>query len=230
MSLLADFRYVMGSAADLALDLTMPATCVGCYREGTTLCRDCRVALNARLRGDSNGGARTTTEPPAPLMQLEWCAAFTGITRRALARLSDTGEHRLSAPLGEAIAKRLAGAGMGGDVIVPVPASANSVQARGYDEAVLLARVAGRRLRLPVVQALGRTPTSSPTTGRTFDVIAAEGIHGRTVILVDDVVTTGATLAACATALIQAGARAVSAGTVARDHAATLDRLALSAG
>lgn len=220
----------MASAADLALDLAMPATCVGCYREGTTLCRDCRVALTARLRGDTNGGARITTEPPAPLTQLEWCAPFAGITRRALARLSDAGEHRLSAPLGEAIAKRLASSGVGGDVIVPVPAPSNGDQARGYDEAFLLARVAGRRLRLPVVEVLGRTPAAWPATGRTFDVIGAERIDGRAVILVDAVVTTGATLAACATELIRAGARAVSAVTVARDHAAAPERLALSAG
>jgi predicted amidophosphoribosyltransferase len=229
MSFMAEVRYAVASAADLALDLAMPGTCVGCYREGTTLCRDCRVALSTRLRGDSNGRTALPTGPPAPLLQLEWCAPFAGITRRALTRLSDAGEHRLSSPLGEAIAKRWATAGVGGDVIVPVPASPSSIHARGYDEAVLLARVAGRRLGLPVIEALERKPTALPATGRTFDVIGAGRIEGRAVVLVDAVVTTGATLAACATALIRARARVVSAVTVARDQYAEAAQIALAA-
>jgi len=217
VTFLAEFRDAMASAADFALDLAMPAICVGCYRDGTTLCRECGRTLDERLRRDSAARDGLAGEPPAPLHQLEWCAPFSGITLRALARLSDTGERRLSTRLGAALAMRWAAAGRAGDVLVPVPASRQRIESLGYDEAVLLARAAGRRLRLPVVEALTRTPSVSPGIPRTFDVIAPAGTDGRTVVLVDDVVTTGATLAACATALLQAGAKAVSAITVARD-------------
>ena len=230
MTLLADVRYAMASAANLALDLAMPANCIGCYREGTTLCRECADVLDARLQRDPARGAEVLPAPPAPLLQLEWCAPFAGITRRALTRLSDAGEHRLSARLGTAIANRWATAGSGGDVIVPVPASPESIEARGYDESVLLARAAGRRLRLPVVEALGRSPEVSLTAGTTFEVVTPGRISHLAVILVDDVVTTGATLVACATVLLQAGARAVSAVAVARDHDAVPASLALAAG
>jgi predicted amidophosphoribosyltransferase len=206
----------MASAADLALDLTMPATCVGCYREGTTLCRECGKALDAHLQRGAVRDDGHPSDPPAPLLQLESCAPLAGITLRALDRLTEAGEHRLSARFGTAIAKRLRTSGTAADLIVPVPASKQRVESVGYDEAVLLARAAGRRLGLPVVEALARTPAEGPGTVRSFDVLAADRIDGRTVVLVDDVVTTGATLAACATALMRAGARAVSAITVAR--------------
>jgi predicted amidophosphoribosyltransferase len=217
MSFMADFRYVVSSAADLALDLAMPATCVGCYREGTTLCRECRSALRRRLGAIPDAPSTTPVELPAPLFRLESCAPLAGITRRAVDRLSAAGERRLSRPLGEAIANRWKVAGAGGDVLVPVPDSAASVRARGYDEAVLLARAAGRRLHLPVVEALGRRTEAVPGDDA-FEVIRADRIAGLSVVLIDDVVTTGATLVACATALLHAGAREVSAVTVASDR------------
>jgi ComF family protein len=168
-------------------------------------------------------------ELPEPLLQLEWCAPFTGVTRRALHQLKYGGERRLATPLGEAIASRWAIAGAGGDVLLPVPASADRIRERGYDQAVLLARVAGRRLRLPVVEGLVRARETAvqfdlDRAGRganvqgAFQVVAADAIRGRWVVLVDDVVTTGSTLAACARALLDAGALAVSAVTVARER------------
>jgi predicted amidophosphoribosyltransferase len=241
MSFVADLRYVIESAADRALDLALPVTCAGCYLSGTTLCRDCRAALELRLGAGTGVPTGLASELPAPLFQLEWCAPFAGITRRALERLSDAGERRMSGPLGEGIANRWAKAGAGGDVLVPVPAAADRVRERGYDQAVLLARVAGRRLRLPVIEALRRAPNVAPmfglvqagqgvTVGKDFEVIAAARISGHSVVLVDDVVTTGATLSACATALLRAGARVVSAVTVARDRLAATEPVAREMG
>lgn len=214
---MTELRYVVGSAVDRALDLTMPASCAGCYRDGTPLCRECRTALSSRLGAGSDVTAWIPAALPDPLSRLESCAPFAGITRRALDRLSAAGERRVSGPLGDAIANRWRTAGAGGDVLVPVPGSTANVRARGYDESVLLARVAGRRLRLPVVEALGRAADAA-ATGQVFQVVAPELIRGLAVVLIDDVVTTGATLVACATALLEAGARVVSAITVASDR------------
>lgn len=226
---MSELRHVVGSAADRALDFAMPATCVGCYRDGTTLCRDCRIALGSRLGAESSVTAGIRAELPAPLLRLESCAPLAGITRRAIERLSAAGERRLSGPLGEAIATRWRTSGSGGDVLVPVPDSRASVSARGYDDAVLLARVVGRRLRLPVVEALGRT-TGADASGVAFNVIAPELIDGLSVVLIDDVVSTGATLVACATALLKAGARAVSAVTVASDRRPAPAPVAMAVG
>jgi ComF family protein len=229
MSIFTGLHSVVGSAADRALDLALPPVCAGCYREGATLCHECLPALDVRLGSVPGVPVGLPADLPAPLLQLEWCAPFTGVARRAVHQLKYAGERRLASPLGSAIARRWAAAGAGGDVLVPVPASPNRVRERGYDQAVLLARVAGRQLHLPVVEALERTRQTAAqfdldraargaNVGNAFRVIVADRVQGAWVVLVDDVVTTGATLAGCATALLAAGAVGVSAVTVARER------------
>lgn len=222
MSFGSGLRFAMGSATDRALSLAMPSTCAVCCREGTRLCRDCRVALEHRLRTGPTESSAPGSQAPEPLAQLEWCAPFTGITRRAIERLSQSGERHLSGPLGEAIAHRWRTAGGGGDVVVPVPAPAARNRELGFDDVALLAQVVGRRLRLPVIQALGRRVDRDfgASTGDGFAVIEPGRIQGLSVVLVDDVVSSGERLAACARELLAAGARAVSAVTVARDRLA----------
>jgi predicted amidophosphoribosyltransferase len=182
------------------------------------LCRDCRTALEARLASASSAPANVVASRPGPLDQLEWCGPFDGITRRVLERLSAAGERRVSGPLGTAIANRWASVGSGGDALVPVPAPADRIREIGYDPADLLARVAGRRLGVPVAETLVRIPSTEAAGGPAFVVSQASRITGRSLVLVDDVVVTGTTLATCAAALLDAGARMVSAVTVARDH------------
>jgi ComF family protein len=166
---------------------------------------------------------------PAPLLQLEWCAPFTGVTRRALHALKYDGERRLGPPLGAAVARRWARAGAGGEALVPVPASPDRVRERGYDQAALIASEAARRLGIPVLRALERTRSTTAqfdldraaratNLGGAFGVVPGTQVAGRWIVLVDDVVTTGATLAACAVTLLDAGATAVSAVAVARER------------
>lgn len=232
MGLVGDVRGVLGAVADRALDLALPAACAGCHREGSALCSECIPSLDARLTAQAGVPIGLPADIPAPLLQLEWCAPFTGVTRRALHALKYDGERRLAAPLGAAIARRWARAGIAGDAFVPVPASPDRVRERGYDQAALLAAEAGRRLRLPTIPALERTRATtaqfdldraarSTNLGGAFRVVASTPrvpVAGRWLVLVDDVVTTGATLAACAATLLDAGALAVSAIAVARER------------
>jgi ComF family protein len=167
---------------------------------------------------------------PLPLLQLEWCAPFAGVVRRALHALKYAGERRLAAPLGAAIAARWAEAGAGGDLLVPVPIHAERRRRRGYDQAVLLADAAAATLGIPAVVALTRDRATRPQfelgrERRAENVADAFRVHdasrpavaGRWIVLVDDVATTGATLVACAHALLAEGAAGVSACTVARE-------------
>ena len=169
---------------------------------------------------------------PLPLAQLEWCAPFSGPVRAALHQLKYGGERRLADPLGRAMAERWRAASAGGNVVVPVPVHAERARRRGYDQAVLLARAASGRLGLPCVVALERTRATRPQfdlgrKARGANVAGAfaaraspqgGSVAGAWVVLVDDVVTTGSTLVACAAALYDAGAVAVSALTVARER------------
>jgi len=255
MTLVGRVGTMLGGVATRALDLALPPVCVGCRREGSPLCRECRSWLLVRVAMPPGEPIGLPAEIPEPLLQLEWCAPFTGTVRRALHALKYGGERRLATPLGEAMAERWRHAGVGGDVLVPVPASPDRIRERGYDQAVLLATVAARRLRLPLMEALERTHATdaqhalgrsarSENVGLAFRLrardgrdraqgpglggdgrdrapgpgLGGDGLEGRWVVLVDDVVTTGSTLAACGAALMDAGARAVSAVTVARER------------
>lgn len=229
MQILGEARRVLGTAAERALDLALPAQCAGCRREGAALCRECLPALDVRLGAEPGVPMGLPADLPAPLLQLEWCAPFTGVTRRALHALKYDGERRLAKPLGAAVARRWRRAGAGGDVLVPVPASPDRVRERGYDQAALIATEAARGLSLPVLHALERTRATiaqfdldragrAANLGGAFRAVHRAPIRGRWIVLVDDVATTGSTLAACATALLDGGAAAVSAITVARER------------
>ncbi len=219
----------LSSAASRALDLALPSACVGCRREGSPLCGTCRTWLMVRVPKPPGLPIGEPADLPLPLLQLEWCAPFTGVVRRAVHELKYSGERRLARPLGEAVAARWRRASAGGDVLVPVPASPDRIRERGYDHAVLIASVVSRELGLPLVQALERTRETAAqhalgrvgrgqNVGGAFRLRRGADVRGRWVVLVDDVVTTGATLAGCAEVLLDARAAAVSAVTVARER------------
>jgi len=119
-------------------------------------------------------------------------------------------------------------AGQTWDLLVPVPLHPLKMRQRQFNQAERLARCLGRVLGLPVngrvvrrVQftetqtKLSRPQRAANVTGA-FAPRAGQNLHGQNVILVDDVMTTGATTSACARALRQAGAGDVCVWTVAR--------------
>ena len=213
------------------LDLALPAACPGCGVEGPPLCERCLPRIGVRLELPAGTPLGLADGPPEPLLQLEWCAPFAGTTRRALHALKYDGERRLADPLGAAVAARWRRAGAGGEVLVPIPVHAARRRERGFDQAELLAAAAARHLALPWSPALVRQRATAPQfrldrqnrAANMVDAFAPAGgrvadIAGRWVVLVDDIVTTGATLSAAAATLLDAGAVAVSAVTVARER------------
>src|SRR3954468_5923867 len=139
MAIVSHVRRLTADLAGRALDLAIPPPCAGCRREGSPLCRECRTWVEVRVRSPPGAPIGLPADLPEPLLQLEWCAPFTGITRRALHQLKYGGERRLAPLMGAAVARRWATAGAAGDALVPVPASPDRVRDRGYDQAALIA-------------------------------------------------------------------------------------------
>jgi ComF family protein len=113
--------------------------------------------------------------------------------------------------------------------VVPVPLHADREKERGFNQAAVLAAVAGALMELPVLhQALARTAhTERHRAGMdararmesvedAFDVSQPKLVAGESILLVDDVLTTGATVSACASSLRSAGAIDVFVLTLAR--------------
>ncbi len=123
------------------------------------------------------------------------------------------------------------------DLILPVPLHRNRRRARGFNQSALLAAWLAKHWRVSLAsETCVRVRDTPPQTGLraaerrknvagAFDVPQAERVRSRRVLLVDDVLTTGATVNACAKALLDAGARSVSAVTLARVHAVNADVL-----
>lgn len=111
------------------------------------------------------------------------------------------------------------------DAVVPVPLHWRKRWSRGFNQAELLARPIAKRRRIPVLRALRRKRSTEvqatlAVAGRRRNVQGAFearlNVAGKRILLVDDVMTTGATASACAMALKRAGAKSVSLVTVAR--------------
>lgn len=165
----------------------------------------------------------------------EWPAALTrarsGVwlddgARQGVHALKYSGWWRVTAQLARAMTglEPLAD----GIILVPVPLAPKRLAARGYNQAERLAAALSALTGHPVADAaLARrreTPTQTALTPEERRVnvsgaFAGEGVKGRRAVLVDDVLTTGATLGACAEALIAAGAAKVEAVTFARARA-----------
>ncbi len=172
--------------------------------------------------------------------------AYAGALRDLL-HLFKYQQIRSAAPLlGRLLGQAVAGAGIAGPLLlIPVPLAAAKQRTRGFNQAEEIARAFARRHPDASIQldtaSLARTRETVSQTGLTrhqrqanlrgaFGVIRPEKLRGKKILLVDDVMTTGATAGACARVLLRAGASEVFVATVARATRETESVLAGAAG
>lgn len=197
-------------------------------------CAACRCVLDAPLDGPVcaacwNGVQavpHADTASPEPIAAWQAAGEYEGSLREIIHAFKYDGRRSLAAPLAALIRDQGAELLQRADLIVPVPLHPWRRLRRGFNQADDLAR----HLGVPVCRALWRTRATAPQASldpaqrrrnvraafRLSPFVRASRLDGAHVVLVDDVRTTGATLDACARVLRRAGARDVSAVTVAR--------------
>ncbi|HEY7463019.1 MAG TPA: ComF family protein [Candidatus Limnocylindria bacterium] len=212
------------------LDVLLPPACAGCGRYGRIFCPACHGSLE-RASDDRD---RFIAPDPGVVVgdALEVAVAafrYGGPLRRALASLKYGGAARVAGPLAAASGPALKSltALASGATLVPVPVHPERLRQRGYNQAALLAVALGGSARLPVADVLlRRRPTTQQhrldRAARLRNLRDAFALHqGRAppaaAILVDDILTTSATLEACAGVLRAAGCQRVLGFAVARE-------------
>ncbi|WP_375388076.1 ComF family protein [uncultured Amnibacterium sp.] len=193
--------------------LVLPVDCVGCGRPGHALCCDCRLRLTPDVTVRDVGGLRVASG-----------LRYEGVAQPVLVAFKNEGRTGLAPPLAAAlraaVAEAVAVVADDDLLLVPMARTRRSAVERGYDPLRVLLRRAGLPHR--DVLRLVRRPRDQLRLDRAARFANLRGgmaarlpLTGRRVLLVDDVVTTGATLTEAARAVRAAGGTVLGAATVA---------------
>lgn len=204
-------------------DLLFPPKCVLCgnvlEKEELDLCKDCRMDAPEYPNRKSK---RQFLDSFAAVWYYE------GNVRKSLLRYKFHNARSFAAPYGRLLAMKLLELYPEGfDVLTWVPVSRLRKLRRGYDQVELLAKAVGKELGITPVPLLKKVRHNRPQSGitgaekRRANVLGAyretdrEAIAGRRILLLDDILTTGATAGECARVLKTAGAKEVHCAAVA---------------
>ncbi len=219
------------------LDLCLPPCCVVCGKVEIWLCENCASQisfLGANICPRCGrpwfvkGVCHHCLTAPISVAPVRSAYLYDGPVRDAIHAYKFRGARSLCVLLAQQMVQAWKFYAIHSDVLVPVSLHPEREQQRGYNQAALLARELGRELNVPVVEdELVRTRNTASQThlsreerlknvAGAFTCKTQHRFAGKRVTLIDDVATTGATLDACALALLAYGAERVGAFTLAR--------------
>ncbi len=202
------------------LDLLYPRKCVFCRKlltkEEQGWCRKCEKTIpyhDEKVNGD----------------YFAFCAApldYKDDVREAIHRFKFSGLDCYAATFAPLLAESLSYHGVQADVLTWVPISRVRRRERGYDQSQTLCRELSKMTGIPMVQLLEKTVDNKTQSSLTqserkanvlgvYGILNPEALMGKRVLLVDDVITTGATLSECSRVLLTAGAAEVFCGAIA---------------
>jgi ComF family protein len=236
----SSLRFLLKSLSDFAY----PPICCGCDAEieDGLVCEGCRLALFTHelavcprcgrpctRTAETCGQCRT----PFHLSRVRALGLYVAPFSNLVQAFKYSGKTRVGEQLGRALAALVEQDEVlsAADVVCPVPLHPARLRERGFNQSLLLAAAVTVNTRIPLAECLTRTRyTATQTTKASpakrlknvrgaFRVRPDAGIAGKTVLLVDDVMTTGATLDQAAQALLKGGAASVPGVVVAAAHA-----------
>lgn len=207
-----------------------PHTCLGCgIEEDLLLCEGCQEAIppvpsRCYLCGATTDQYATCRECAlkTPLEHVIVFAGYQGLTKKLVRQTKYERARAGAAEMAALLIRGTALQDVADDIVlVPVPTATSRVRARGYDQAVLLSTELARRLERLQKRFLSRVGQAHQVGANrnerkrqlqgAFRAVQAELVKGRHILLVDDVLTTGATLETAARVLLRAGAVRVDA-------------------
>lgn len=224
----------MTTILEKLVSLIAPHRCLVCSIENNIICDSCLPGVF----GMAETGCALCNLPTSTLaicanckkrtvLEHIWISSdYTGLPAVAVKRFKFAGARAAAELLGQAVAAQLPILDSE-TIIAPIPTVSAHVRERGYDHALLLAKEVGRLCDLPVVRLLSREHDARQVgaSKRQRFAQAATAFRAkqleqpRPVLLIDDVITTGATLMAAAEAVMKAGATSVNAAVIAKQAA-----------
>ena len=200
------------------LDYIYPpyASCLSCEAKRQVgclnfLCEKCNISFQKEYCPDISISLENTDICLIPLY-------YKNIAKKLIKRLKFDNIKAASLPLSEAMSKLLVESNIKAEALVPVPLFEKRQKNRGFNQAQLLAEAIGTKTEIPVLNCLTRVRDTPPQRNlnkkqRKANMIAAFksnlDLKGKTLVLVDDVLTTGATAIACSKELKNSGAKKI---------------------
>ncbi len=208
--------------------------CPACFGAVTFIldpcCGRCGVPFATTAQAGRNRLCPACTEHPPLFMRARAALRYDAAARRLILPFKHADRTEFASVLATHMARAGAALLNDSDILVPVPIHRTRLFRRRYNQAAMLARSLSARARRPVLpDALCRVRGTDPLGGKSAEERTAElvgtielrqsraaGIAGRRVLLIDDVMTSGATANACAAVLLRAGAASVDVLAAAR--------------
>lgn len=236
---MADLTEGIGRLTHAVLDLVFPIRCVGCQSQGKLFCASCTQDLPVLhppfcLRCAQPGQEGycpgcSPAYPQAPVIDgIRAPYIMEGVIRKAIHEFKYRSVFAVAPELGKLLATYVESNPIPADVIVPVPLHPRRLRSRGYNQAGLLAQQLGKLSGIPVEEGMLVRTKDTPPQARSINqqrrhsnvsdsFRCVEKASGKAILLVDDVVTTGSTMSACAVALKHCGAGSVWGLSLARE-------------